>query len=133
MFSEAFVDADGGVVQGLPDMGNFVVYDDHRLAVPYSSLPSTTASRMEGEHHLQTEAILESKTVLSTSSVISFLPYEQASPYSHHQHQVDSLEQQADLENFARENLRLRTFIRERYGNDLVSERPFPYSYPHFA
>ncbi|KAG0041644.1 T-box transcription factor tbx21, partial [Gryganskiella cystojenkinii] len=116
MFSEAFVDADGRVVQGLPDLRNFAI-DDSRSLLQSSSI--ALRSDNNTNHHVRAAAILESKMVTSTSSVISLLPYQQASHYRFHRHQDGSLEQQAELRNLTRENLRLNAFIRERYGKYL--------------
>jgi len=92
LISKSFAGPDARAIPCTPDLSAFS-YDGDQLAFNYAQTDTC---------HIW-PSILESKTVMSTSSVFSILPY------------YDGPEKM-NLDMVLQENLRLKAFIRERYG-----------------
>ncbi|GJJ70327.1 hypothetical protein EMPS_02676 [Entomortierella parvispora] len=98
LISESMACPDEGTTPYIPDIQDFA-YEGDRVA--FSCTQTDTC-------HIW-PSFLESKTMLSTSSVLSILPY-----YSG--------PDQANMDMVFQENLRLKAFIRERYGPEAEAE-----------
>ncbi|KAF9190727.1 hypothetical protein BGZ50_009868 [Haplosporangium sp. Z 11] len=110
VFSEPFVDVEGDIVPGTPVLDTHLLPIAHSFRQDIQSAAASVGGATEGEcglaltrpHTLMT-TILESKTEMSMSPAIAVSS------------QPDYSEQ-TSLELAVRDNLRLKAFIRERYG-----------------
>ncbi|KAG9325189.1 hypothetical protein KVV02_002043 [Mortierella alpina] len=121
--SEAFVDTDASVVQDTRALDTSEV---NTPLEPRTAIVKTGARHAHSQVHVQVEegstssqihshltttftTILESRTVMSTTSSMAILPSADNSISAH-------------LEHVLRENLRLKAFIRARYGSEAEAE-----------